>query len=107
LRGGTGYTYLLSLEAACGVAGGDRAQGMALFGLYWSFYYVDLGLSVQFPFAPVERPEWMSPASFGVRINVPVYKHETNIERRSPLPTGDARKFVPAVSTADDINDED
>jgi hypothetical protein len=101
LRGGSAVEQILSLEVAGGVAGRERAQGMILVGLFFSFYYVDLGVSIQGAFAPAEQPDWMAPLNFALRINVPFQKSEANIERNSPLPAG-SMSAVPGFSRSDD-----
>lgn len=100
LRGGVGVEQAFSLEVAGGVAGSERAQGMILIGVYWSFYYVDLGVSFQGAFAPVEQPDWMAPVNFGLRISVPFSKSETTVERHSPLPVHDMT-ILPGFSGRD------
>ncbi len=105
LRGGIATEQAFSLEVAGGVAGAERAQGMVLVGLFFSFYYVDLGVSFQGAFAPAENPDWMAPVNFGLRINVPFSKSETSIERRSPLPAGNMT-ILPGFSSRRDGADE-
>jgi hypothetical protein len=88
VHGGYGFEQSVSAEASVGVAGaGGKSQGLASFGLYYNLvYYLDLGFTAQFAFAPSSRPRWLAGPNFGVRINVPVYEHSKSLHCRSPAP---------------------
>ncbi len=68
----------LGAEIAAGVAG-DRfgARGVAEAGIFVSLYYLDLGYTVQLPMGPFDRPLWMPLHRFGIRLRIPLARHDT------------------------------
>jgi hypothetical protein len=66
-----GDTVGFALEARVGVAPGD-GQLLASGGVFFGFYFLDVGYTYQFPLAPTERPDWMASHQLGVRLEIPL-----------------------------------
>jgi hypothetical protein len=81
LRAGMAVEMPLSLELGLGVGGWDELGLAAVVGGFISFYYVDLGVTIQF----VEDVELRGP-NLGLRINIPFDVHGKKLDCRSPTP---------------------
>ena len=85
LRGGMWTEPGIGVELGVGAGGGERVTAVGLAGIFFTFYYMDLGFTYQLPLG-AERPDWMAGPQFGLRINVPVAVHDRSLRCRSPEP---------------------
>lgn len=86
LHGGAGFEQGFSAEIGLGPGGRDAVRAIGVAGVYYSFYYVDLGFTYQFVVSPTRELEPLAGAHFGIRINVPFNVHGVTVRCRSPLP---------------------
>jgi hypothetical protein len=72
----------ISGEVTSGVAtgpGGPIQFGSA--GMFFGGYIVDVGYSYAFPFAPAQRPAWLSAGMFSVRVQIPLDVYGSGSDR--------------------------
>ncbi len=81
VRAGMAVEMATSLELGLGVGGRDELGLAVVVGGFVSFYYVDLGVTIQY----VEHLELGGP-NFGLRVNIPLDLHGRKLYCRSPTP---------------------
>ena len=78
--GAMGCTGGFGLEGALGIGVGSRAmQGFGSLAVFFSIDYVEFGYQLQFPLYPFGWPSWLSPHSFAVRLNFPLWREALNV----------------------------
>jgi len=85
-RGGFGVEQAFSVELGFGAGGRDDVRAIGIAGIYFTFYYVDLGFTYQLFIAPTPELEGLSGPHFGLRVYIPVALHRVRTSCRSPLP---------------------
>jgi hypothetical protein len=86
LRGGFAVEQAFSVEVGFGGGGRDDVRAMGVAGIYFSFYYLDLGFTYQFFIAPTSQLEGLSGPHFGLRAYIPIALHDVRVSCHSPLP---------------------
>jgi len=85
-RGGFMVEQAFSLELGLGAVRRDNVRALGVAGVYFSFYYVDLGFTYQFVIAPTEDLAPLSGPHFGLRVYIPIDLHNRHVRCPSPLP---------------------
>jgi hypothetical protein len=103
LRGGFGVEQAFSIELGFGAGGRDDVRAIGVGGIYFTFYYVDLGFTYQLFISPTSELEPLSGPHFGLRIYIPVAFHSRHTSCRSPLPCEPT--LLPGQRTAPSADD--
>ena len=73
VRGTIGHAPPMTFEfAAGGLFSSEQIGGVGHVGVFFSFFYGDLGYSYQFPLGPWSRPAWLASHQLSLRAHIPL-----------------------------------